>query len=482
MRLHLQILLGVTLLSCAITAAAVHYDPTWESLDTRPLPTWFDESKLGIFIHWGVFSQIGYHSEWVWWAWKGSKDADVVQYFRDNFPPDVTYADFAQQFGASFFDPNQWADLFAASGAKYVVLTSKHHEGFTLWPSSYSFNWNAMDVGPHRDLVGDLANAVRNRTDLHFGLYHSMFEWFHPLYLQDKANNWKTQDFPFSKTLPELHEIVNAYKPDVIWSDGDWEAPDVYWNSTGFAAWLYNESPVKDSVVTNDRWGAGIPCHHGGYYTCTDKYNPGTLQPKKWENCMTLDDQSWGYRRNINNVDVLSITDLIATFAATVSCGGNFLLNIGPTGDGTIPAIFQERLTQLGQWMEVNGEAIYKSVPWSKQNDTLTKDVWYTSKKGADGVDVYAIILNWSANATIVLGAPKVSANTVINILGYPVALKYRTLDQGIEIALPPLQDIPAPQAWGVVMKLTQLSNKHRPKRIMALPERYRRNSKIRTY
>ncbi|OQV17345.1 Alpha-L-fucosidase [Hypsibius exemplaris] len=461
---------------------AVRYDPTWESLDTRPLPAWFDEGKLGIFIHWGVFSQIGYNSEWVWWYWQGTKDPAVVKYFQDNFPPDVTYADFAQKFTASFFDANQWADLIAASGAKYLALTAKHHEGFTLWPSRYSFNWNAMDVGPRRDLVGELATAVRNRTKVHYGLYHSLYEWFHPLYLRDKANNWTTQEFTKSKTLPELYELVNTYKPDVIWSDGDWEAPDTYWNSTDFLAWLYNESPVKDSVVTNDRWGANIMCHHGGYLTCTDRYNPGVLQTRKWENCLTLDTQSWGYRRNMNNADVMTINALIGNLAATVSCGGNLLLNIGPTGDGAIPAIFQERLTQLGQWMDVNNEAIYKTLPWSSQNDTYTKNVWYTSKKSADGVDVYAIMLTWSSNATVILGVPKVTSKTVITIPGYRSALRHRVQAEGVEILLPPLQDLPAAHAWGCVLKLTHLNNKPRPQRVMQLPEHFRRHSKIRRY
>ncbi|CAF5157273.1 unnamed protein product, partial [Rotaria sp. Silwood1] len=159
----------------------------------------------------------------MWWDWKGDKpNPELVAFMNNNYPPDWTYADFAQQFHAEFYDPNEWADIFAASGAKYIVLTSKHHEGFTMWPSKYSFNWNAMDVGPKRDLLGDLANAIRNRTDIVFGLYHSMFEWFNPLYLQDKQYGFKTQLFPFMKTLPELREIVENYKPSVIWSDGDW--------------------------------------------------------------------------------------------------------------------------------------------------------------------------------------------------------------------------------------------------------------------
>ncbi|XP_013793676.2 tissue alpha-L-fucosidase-like, partial [Limulus polyphemus] len=98
-----------------------------------------------------------------------------------------------------------------------------------------------MDVGPKRDLLGDLANAIRKKTNLHFGVYHSLYEWFNPLYLYDKSNKWKTQNFVETKTMPELLELVNDYKPDVIWSDGDWEAPDTYWKSRDFLAWLYND-------------------------------------------------------------------------------------------------------------------------------------------------------------------------------------------------------------------------------------------------
>ncbi|CAF3959295.1 unnamed protein product, partial [Rotaria sordida] len=132
------------------------YLPEWSSLDTRPLPSWYDQSKVGIFIHWGVFSVPSINSEaWMWWAWKGDNpNPDTVAFMNKNYPPDWTYADFAAQFHAELYDPNEWADIFAASGAKYIVLTSKHHEGFTLWPSKYSFNWNAMDVGPKRDLLG----------------------------------------------------------------------------------------------------------------------------------------------------------------------------------------------------------------------------------------------------------------------------------------------------------------------------------------
>jgi alpha-L-fucosidase len=148
---------GLVICLILVNSAFGEYKPTWESLGTRPLPQWYDQSKIGIFIHWGVFSVPSFGSEWFWMNWQSSNRSGhqkYVDFMKKNYPPDFTYADFAPKFTAEFYEPDKWAEIFNASGAKYVVLTSKHHEGYTLWPSKYSFNWNAMDVGPKRDLLG----------------------------------------------------------------------------------------------------------------------------------------------------------------------------------------------------------------------------------------------------------------------------------------------------------------------------------------
>ncbi len=152
-----------------------------------------------------------------WWDWQGEPQQDVVDFMKKNYPPGFHYSEFASDFTADEFNPDQWAEIFQDSGAKYVVLTSKHHEGYCMWPSKTSWNWNSMDVGPHRDIVGELANSIRKNTNITFGLYHSLFEWFNPMYLDDKASNWTKQDFVSSKTMPELYELVNRYKPELIW-------------------------------------------------------------------------------------------------------------------------------------------------------------------------------------------------------------------------------------------------------------------------
>ncbi|KAM9842328.1 plasma alpha-L-fucosidase [Aulostomus maculatus] len=437
-----------------VSTSRARYEPSWESIDSRPLPDWFDRAKFGIFIHWGVFSVPSFGSEWFWWYWQKQQLRPYVDFMQRNYPPDFKYQDFAPGFTAEFFDAGEWTDILASSGAKYIVLTTKHHEGFTLWGSKNSWNWNAVDVGPKRDLVDELASSLRASSDLRLGLYHSLFEWFNPVFEEDAARNFTTNNFPTSKTLPELYELVIRYNPEVLWSDGDGDAPDTYWNSTGFLAWLYNDSPVRDTVVTNDRWGRGSICTHGGYYTCADRYQPGHLLKHKWENCMTIDTKSWGYRRNAPLGDYLRIEQLVATLVETVSCGGNLLMNFGPTHDGRIAPIFEERLRQMGEWLKVNGEAIYNSSAWRAQNDSITPHVWYTCRpqEGA----IFAILLEWPSDGSVTLREPMAApGQTQVALLGHGSVRWEPAKPGGLRVLLPPLSLSQMPCQWAWTLRLT---------------------------
>lgn len=458
---------------------ATAYTPDWDSLDSRPLPSWYDEAKLGIFMHWGLYA-VPSHSEWFWWNWIGAKNPDVNQFMTDNYKPGFKYADFGPQFTAEFFDPDVFAKVVNSSGAKYFVLTSKHHEGYTMYPSNFSWNWNSVDVGPHRDIVGALQKSM-TQAKVRFGLYYSLYEWFHPLYLEDKGTTFTKKEYVKSVMMPQLKEIVSKYKPEVIWSDGDWEASWQYWNSTSFISWLYNESPVSKTVVVNDRWGVGTLCQHGDFLTCTDKYDPGRLINRKWERCMTLDRYSWGFRRTATYQDILTVEEVIASLAKTISCGGNLLLNVGPTHDGRIIPIFEERLAQLGKFTSLNQEAIFGTKPWIYQNDTLTPDIWYTSRKrnptfGSSSpqlyhkqksIDtiVYAFVLQWPKSGLLELGAPKGTSKTAVTLLGYNGTLNYlvdtSTGHVVVDFSSIFLADMPTdlPKTW--VLKLEYLATDH---------------------
>uniref|UniRef100_A0A914GRJ3 Putative alpha-L-fucosidase n=1 Tax=Globodera rostochiensis TaxID=31243 RepID=A0A914GRJ3_GLORO len=454
----------LVILFCSFQAVLSGYKPDWASIDSRPLPVWYDEAKFGIFSHWGVYSVPAFGSEWFWWYWKGQHDPKYEQFVEKHYPNGTTYADFAKFFTAADFDANNYAEIVKASGARYFVLTSKHHEGFTLWPSTTSWNWNAVDVGPHRDLVKAFSEATRAQN-VHFGLYFSLFDWFHPLYLNDIKTH--RTDFVQSVSFPQLLEIVNEYHPEVIWSDGDWEQPDTYWRSKEFLAWLYNESPVKEKVVVNDRWGRGISGKHGGFLTYQDHYDPGRLLSRKWENCLTLDKRSWGYRRYLKPSDVLSLAELISQLARTISCGGNMLLNVGPDHTGRIVPIFEQRLREFGQWVTRNTEAIYGSKAWVHQSDGPT--IWYTSQmrnstelsphrmynpQETFNTIVYAFMLSIPRTGRIKFPSVHLTDKTVVSIVGTSTKVPYKKGETSLSVDISgiPWQDLPS--TVSIVLKI----------------------------
>ncbi len=359
--MRLSILLLTIIFPLSLSAQT--YQPNWESLDSRPVPQWFKDSKFGIFIHWGVYSVPGWctkgnYAEWYQYGLQ-TNDSTRIKFHKQKFG-NRTYYDLGNDFKAELFNPDEWAKLFEQSGAKYIVLTSKHHDGFTLWPSkeankTWGFPWNATDIGPKRDLLGDLFKAVR-KTSVHAGMYYSLFEWFNPLWKKDKSK------YAIEHAWPQMKELINTYQPDVFWTDGDWEASENVWKSKEFLAWMYNESPVKDKVVTYDRWGSEVRFKHGAVFT--PEYQPDLdFEDHYWEESRGMG-FSYGYNREEDAWDYNSAQSLVLQLIDKVSRGGNFLLDIGPDEHGKIPPIMQERLLQIGEWLKINGEAIYNTVKW----------------------------------------------------------------------------------------------------------------------
>ncbi len=421
------------------------YQPTWESIDSRPLPAWYDDAKFGIFIHWGVYSvpswgPKGKYSEWYWNDMQ-NKNGETWKYHVEKYGEKFQYQDFAPMFKAELFNPDRWADIFARSGAKYIVLTSKHHEGFCLWPSAESWNWNSVDIGPHRDLCGDLSASVKAKG-LRMGFYYSMYEWFNPIYRSDPKR------YVEQHMLPQMKDLVTRYQPSLVWTDGEWDHPSDTWRSTEFLAWLYNESAVKDEVVVDDRWGKGTRGKHGGFYTT--EYGGGVDNPAlathKWEECRGMG-ASFGYNRNEDLGDYRSATEMIHLLADLVSRGGNLLLDIGPTADGRIPVIMEQRLIEIGDWLKVNGEAIYGTRPW---RITSENDVWYTSK----GDTVYAIVKRWPGKE-LVLSEPRASAGAAVTMLGVAQPLKWKSKDAMMYIEVPQLSVDEIPCRHAYAFKLT---------------------------
>jgi alpha-L-fucosidase len=406
-----------------------------------------DEAKFGIFIHYGVYSvpawgPKGTYSEWYWHEII-EKDEHSRAFHREKYGTDFKYQDFAAQFTAEVFDATRWADLFKRAGARYVVLTSKHHDGFTLWPSAQSWNWNSVDIGPHRDIVGELTEAVK-AAGLHMGLYYSLYEWYEPNCRNDLPR------YVDEKMLPQLKDIVERYEPSLVWTDGEWDHPSDLWRSTEYLAWLFNESPVRDHVAVNDRWGKECRSAHGGYFTT--EYGEvgfgGSLSDaRKWEECRGIG-ASFAFNREEDLGDYLSAKELIHILVDTVSKGGNLLLNIGPNADGWIPIIMQERLLQIGAWLDVNGEAIYGTKPWPATHE-LDPDLRYTHA----GDTLYAITLKWPG-ATIDLSdvGGDVSA---VSLLGHEGSLHFDQHDWGTRVAVPPLGPDQAPCEHAYVFKVT---------------------------
>ncbi len=476
------LLLTLALGATCIAAAEKEYAPEWASLDQRPTPEWFLDAKFGVFIHWGVYAvpawgKVGEYSEWYWNRMANQKPDNVWwQFHKTNYGENFAYQDFAPRFTAELYDAKQWAGLFHRAGVKYVVPTSKHHDGFAIWPSAEASRnwgrpWNSAEIGPKRDLLGELAEATRARG-MKFGFYYSLYEWFNPLWKTNRAQ------YVSGHMIPQFKDVVTRYQPSIIFSDGEWDLPSKDWRSEELLAWLFNESPCRGDVVVNDRWGKDCRHKHGGYWTT--EYAAGLRDAAHpWEESRGMA-FSYGYNRAERIDHYKTGREFIFVLIDLVSRGGNLLLDIGPAADGTIPPIMEQRLLEIGDWLRVNGEAIYgtrfagRSCQWSEgkqpeqkfgefnvkynvmdqigqqpKNGAAVKQVFFTKKPDA----LYAITAGWPGRQ-LVLRQIRAPGDTAVTMLGVPGTLKSRLDGDTLTITTPELGPDEAPCRHAFVFKV----------------------------
>ena len=375
----------------------INVQANWKSLNARQSPEWFADAKFGIFIHWGVYAVPSFcdtstYSEWYLWWLKTNAHEGLERKFHERvYGKDFQYREFAPMFKAELWDPDRWARVFKRSGANYVVLTTKHHDGYCLWPSRVAsevrgYPWNSVDSGPQRDIVGELTKSVRN-AGMRMGFYYSFMEWDNPIFDRDK------DDYVEKVMFPQMKELVNKYQPDIFWPDGEWNDPDTLWRSTEFLTWLYNDAPNREQVVVNDRWGKGLRAKSGDFYTTEYSRHAGegaTEGKKPFEECRGIA-HSFAFNRAEEYDIYLSRQEAVRLLIDLVSQGGNLLLDVGPTADGRIPLLMQDRLFAIGRWLEVNGESIFgtnagpfRELPWGRS----------TSK----GNTLYLHVYDWPKN------------------------------------------------------------------------------------
>lgn len=416
------------------------YEKNWASIDSRPTPEWFDKAKFGIFIHWGIYSVPAFapkrhqvdstglaYAEWYGWHPHEKARFQLQNEFHERvYGKNFKYEDFATVWKAELFDPDKWANLFKRAGAKYVTLVSKHHDAFCLWPSYYSWNWNSMELGPHRNLVKEIMESL-DKAGLVRGLYYSLLEWTHPVLRREDPQNADISRYAKEKMIPQLKELVEEFKPQILYTDGEWSYHSDKWQSLDFLEWLLNESSVKDSIAINDRWGYDTRCKHGGYYGTeygevnspaqSEQEALASLANHKWEEIRSVD-ASFGFNRNEDIEDYLSDYQLIEMLCDIVSAGGNLCLNVGPCADGTIAPIVQERLLSIGDWLNVNGEAIYESQTVKVAN--LPDYALATQRDGA----IYIMIKKYKSEK-IQVTCPKFKASNKVTMLGTNAKVDY---------------------------------------------------------
>ncbi|MGF6492922.1 alpha-L-fucosidase [Luteibacter sp. 621] len=461
------------LANVAANVADGPFRPDWASLKAYQSPSWYDDAKFGIFIHWGVYSVPAFGSEWY--------SRNMYQQGTKEFAHHVAtygpqarfgYKDFVPMFKAEHFDADAWAALFREAGARYVVPVAEHHDGFAMYDSRLS-DWTAVKKGPKRDVIGLLAKAIRGQG-MHFGVssHRAEHDWFFDggrhfdsdvndpanaeLYGpavdhlskhdENLADDWTfTSQAWLDDWLARTAEIIDDYHPDLIYFDW-WIGHPTFRNTLPtLLSYYYNDGAKRDGVVVNYKLG-DFP--EGAGTLDIERGQLTGIHTTHWQTDTSISNDSWGY---VDNDTYKSPTVIIHLLVDVVSKNGNLMLNIGPRADGTIPQGAQDTLRSIGRWLKANGEAIYASTPWRVYGegptevvggtfqDTKTKpytaeDFRFTAGNGK----LYAIELGWPAHGKATVHAIKPADKvTRVELLADGSNVPFTQDSAGLHLTLP---------------------------------------------
>lgn len=412
------------------------FEPNWASISQHKVPSWYQGAKLGIFIHWGLYSvpawatpsgELGKVDRATWFTNNAYAEwylntlriqgSPTYEHHVATYGKDFDYYQFAPVFNKSTaqWDPHKWADTFKKTGARYVVLTSKHHDGFRLWPSAVKNpHRNSAEITATRDLAGELTAAVRG-AGIKMGLYYS------------GGLDWTFTDKPIvqmqdlQQRVPQIEEyaryadahwaeLTDRYQPALMWNDINYpkagKIPEMF-------AHYYNT--VSEGVI-NNRFGVEFSDFTTPEYARYDK-----ITEKKWESCRGLG-YSFGYNQVEGPEQVIASDKLVWLLVDIVSKNGNLLLNIGPRPDGSISEIQMDRLDKLGEWLGVNGEGIFDSRPWTKASSGA--DTRFTRK--GDSLYVYVVPEKGAGSESLKVSGVVADSSARIRVLGADTDSKWR--------------------------------------------------------
>lgn len=401
---------------------------------------WWREAKFGMFIHWGPYSVPA-------GVYQGKEVEGIGEWIMERASiPVAEYEAYSRAFNPEQFDADRWVKIARDAGMKYLVITSKHHDGFALWDSEVS-TYDVMDFSPiKRDLLGELKEACV-KYDVKLCFYHSIMDWHHPQAQAPNYPNYNERDdttrvnpefdqYVENYLKPQLTELVEKYDPYVIWFDGEW-IPD-WTHEDGVDMYRYLRE-LKPSLIVNNRVDVGRKGMQGMNDDSEDYVGDfGTPEQEileegsdiDWEACMTMND-TWGYKKNDNNWKSADL--LIHNLIDVAAKGGNYLLNVGPTAEGLIPQPSVERLEAMGKWLDTNGEAIYATerLPLKYEEGDPVR---YTQKKGQPFF--YGILME-APSATVALPELQPKAGSEVFLLGYDTPLSWSMDEEALTVTVP---------------------------------------------